>query len=65
MRKYARNATIALAVMGLFAAIIHGVRIVSGDTAFTLPASQFVLLMAFILSALQLWTVKKYAKHID
>lgn len=57
-RRYARLATLGLAVVGLFAAVVHGGFILAGDTAFTLPISQLILLATLILSLLQFYTVR-------
>ncbi len=56
-RYYAKHVTVALACVGLFAAGVHGAFILAGDMAFTLPVSKLILLVTFILSALQLFTV--------
>lgn len=52
--RYAKLASILLASTGLFAALVHGAFILSGDSAFSLPMSQVLLLATLILSSLQL-----------
>lgn len=48
-----RMMSLLLAGIGLFAALLHGVFIASGDSAFTLPLSMMLLLGIFIVSLIQ------------
>ena len=50
----AKLASLGLAGVGIFAALLHGAFMLAGDTAFALPMSQFLLLATFVVSLYQL-----------
>jgi len=51
--RYARQVSLGLASVGIFTALLHGAFILSGDSLFSLPASQLLLLATFLVSAYQ------------
>lgn len=52
--RYAKQASLGLAAVGIFAALLHGTLILAGDRSFSLPVSQLLLVATFAVSLYQL-----------
>jgi hypothetical protein len=59
----ARVASLILAGVGIFAALLHGVFIVAGDAAFSLPMSRAILLVTFVISLVQFYTAISFSHN--
>ncbi len=60
---HAGLASVLLACAGILAALLHGAFILGGDPAFSLPLSQILLVMTFIVSLVQLYTVYRHGLY--
>lgn len=60
--RYARAASLLLAGVGVFAALLHGGFMLYGDRAFSLPFSQLLLALTLLLSSAQLYNAIRHSR---